>query len=92
MSKEFDHHYVPQFHLRMWEDADHKIIQWGRIPYNNKLVRTEVSTAATAYEPGLYSLEDVIPEDAQQIETQIFGKIETEASAVFRKLIQGRQH
>lgn len=87
MSKEGDHHYVPQFHLRMWERPDGKINQWGRIAFNNKLVRTSVTSAATAYVPGLYSLEYVNETEAQQIEKEIFGKIETEAKPVLAKLI-----
>lgn len=46
-----------------------------------------MTTAATAYTPGLYALEQVVPEEAQQIETKVFGKIETEASPVLDKLI-----
>ncbi|MGL4090698.1 DUF4238 domain-containing protein [Agrobacterium cavarae] len=87
MSKEGDHHYVPQFHLRMWEQPDGKIDQWGRIAFNNKLVCTSVTSAATAYVPGLYSLEHVNETEAQQIEKDIFGKIETEAKPVLAKLI-----
>ena len=89
MSKEGDHHYVPQFHLRMWERPDGKIDQWGRIAFNNKLVCTSVTSAATAYVPGLYSLEHVNETEAQQIEKDIFGKIETEARPVLAKLISG---
>jgi hypothetical protein len=87
LSKEGDHHYVPQFHLRMWERPDGKISQWGRIPFNDKLVCTPVTSAATAYIPGLYSLEHVSEAEAQQIERDIFGKIETEAKPVLAKLI-----
>lgn len=87
MSKEGDHHYVPQFHLRMWEGADGKINQWGRIPFNDKLICTPVTSAATAYLPGLYSLEHVSQSEAQQIERDIFGKIESEAGPVLAKLI-----
>ena len=87
MSKAGDHHYVSQFHLRKWEGADRKITQWGRIAYNGKLVRKLVSTAQTAYVPGLYMLEHVSPHEAEQIETKIFGGIETEAKPVLDKLI-----
>lgn len=87
LSKERDHHYVPQFHLRMWENADGKINQWGRVAYNGKLVSARVTSAATAYVPGLYALERVNQVEAQQIETQILGKIETEAKPVLEKLI-----
>lgn len=87
MSKEGDHHYVPQFHLRMWQGLDGKINQWGRIPFNNKLVCKPVTSAATAYLPGLYSLEHVNETEAQQIERDIFGKIESEAKPVLAKLI-----
>jgi hypothetical protein len=89
MSSEVDHHYVPQFHLRNWEAGDKKITQWGRIPHNGKLVRQPVSAAGTAYVPGLYSLELVPPEEIQQIETNILGRIEDEAAPVLQKLVAG---
>ena len=87
MSKEGDHHYVPQCHLRMWENRAGKINQWWRIPFNNKLISKPVTSASTAYVPGLYSLEHVNEEESQQIERDIFGKIETEAKPVLVKLI-----
>ncbi|MBB5752859.1 DUF4238 domain-containing protein [Prosthecomicrobium pneumaticum] len=87
MSKAGDHHYVPQFHLGMWSGPSGQINQWGRIAYNNKLVCTPVTTAATAYVPGLYSLAHVNDEEAQQIETELFGRIETSAKPVLEKLI-----
>lgn len=87
MSKTGDHHYLPQFHLRMWENGDGKISQWRRIPFNNKLVCKPVTPAATAYLPGLYSLAHVRDEEVQQIETELFGKIETATKPVFEKLI-----
>lgn len=87
MSVERDHHYVSQFHLRKWENADGKVYQWGRIPYNGKLVVKLVSTAGTAYKPGLYALQHTPPEEAQQIEERILGKIESEAAPVLEKLI-----
>jgi hypothetical protein len=87
VSVEGDHHYVPQFHLRNWEGSDHQITQWGRIAYNGKLVREQVTAAGTAYVPGLYSLEHVPPEEVQQIETKILGQIEDRASPVLSKLV-----
>lgn len=87
LSKAGDHHYVPQFHLGKWSDQQGKISQWTRIPFNNKLVYKPVTTAATAYVPGLYSLAHVNDEEAQQIEIKLFGKIETAAKPVLDKLI-----
>ena len=87
MSKEGNHHYVPQFHLAMWKNAEGNIRQWGRIPHNNKLVCTNLTTAATAYVPGLYSIAHVSAEEMQQIETKLFGKIDMEAKPVLEKLI-----
>ncbi|NKX75612.1 DUF4238 domain-containing protein [Tritonibacter mobilis] len=87
LSKERDHHYVPQFHLRKWANREGEIVQWGRIRHNDKLVCKPVSAAATAYVPGLYALSHVSDEEAQQIETRILGKVETEAKPVLEKLI-----
>ncbi len=82
-----DHHYLPQFHLRKWEGDNGKLSQWGRVSFNNKLVRRYVTTAQTAYVPGLYALEHVLPHEAQQVEVRIFGRIETETAPILDKLI-----
>lgn len=87
MSKEGDHHYVSQFHLRKWEGSDGKIMRWGRVAYNGNLTRKPVSSAGTAYVRGLYSLQYVLSKESQQIEEKVFGKIETEARPVLEKLI-----
>jgi hypothetical protein len=71
----------------MWQRPGGKIDQWGRIPFNKKLVCTAITSAATAYVPGLYSLEHVNETEAQQVERYIFGKIDTEAKPVLAKLI-----
>ncbi|WP_457301306.1 DUF4238 domain-containing protein [Phyllobacterium sp. P5_D12] len=88
MSKEGDHHYVPQFHLRKWEGVDGKLMQWGRIGHNGKLICKSVATAGTGYVPGLYSLHGVNPKHVQQIETEVFGRIESKAKPVMDKLIE----
>ncbi|WP_425105448.1 DUF4238 domain-containing protein [Ancylobacter sp.] len=79
---------MPQFHLGMWSGPSGQINQWGRIAYNNELVCTSVTKAATAYVPGLYSLAHVNDEEDQQIETKLFGKIENAAKPVLEKLIR----
>src|SRR5258708_18055310 len=88
MSVEGDHHYVPQFHLRNWENKDREITQWGRIAHSGKLVRRPVPAAGTAYSPGLYSLEQVDLAETQQVETKILGQIEDRASPVLRKFVR----
>lgn len=72
----------------MWAGPDGKISQWGRIPYNNKLVHTPVTAAATAYHPGLYSLTHVPEDEVQQVEDKLFQRIETGAKPVLDRLIR----
>lgn len=78
---------MPQFHLRKWENRDGKLVKWYRTPFNNKLRAKLITAAAIAYTPGLYALEHASPDEMQQIENKVFGKIETEASPILNKLI-----
>lgn len=87
LSKKGNHHYVPQFHLRKWEKGNKKISQWGRTPHNNDLVCRQVTSAATAYSPGLYALEHVDDSKKQIIEQDIFGIIDNQAKPVMDKII-----
>ncbi|PCJ69144.1 MAG: hypothetical protein COA62_10905 [Rhodobiaceae bacterium] len=87
MSKEGNHHYLSQFHLDEWAGGSGKVIRWRRIEHQHKLAQKLVSTAATAYRPGLYSIQSSLPENTQIIEKKIFGQIENEAAPILRKLI-----
>ena len=62
---------------------------WGRIPHNNKLVNKQVAPAETAYIPGLYALEHVGEKEVQEVEKEVFGRIENNAAPVLEKLIGG---
>lgn len=88
MSKEGDHHYIAQFQLRQWADpATGKLVRWGRVAFNGKLTRKEVTSAQTGYKPGLYALTHVPPEEAQRIETEVFQPLESEGAMLLERLI-----
>ncbi|MER9840511.1 DUF4238 domain-containing protein [Mesorhizobium australicum] len=86
MSKEGDHHYVPQFHLRNWADSEGLVNRWGRIAHNGKLVQKRVSPAATGYVPGLYALEHVPSDKIHLIEEKVFGVVDRKAASILEKL------
>ncbi|HBM87658.1 MAG: DUF4238 domain-containing protein [Parvibaculaceae bacterium] len=87
VSKEGDHHYLAQFHLKQWRNAQGEFVQWSRIPYKGGIRRKLVTPAQTAYVPGLYNLKSPRPEVVQKAEKEVFGRIENEASPILKKII-----
>jgi hypothetical protein len=50
-----DHHYLPQFHLEQWCDANGNVGVFSR-PHAGKLVfSTKLTPKGTGYEPNLYA-------------------------------------
>ena len=89
LSKEGDHHYVPQLLLRNWrvKKQDCKVKVWKRVAFNGNLHFKYWSTAQFGYQRGLYRLEDVGEHDSQFIEREVFGnQIENRAARILAKL------
>src|ERR1043165_1087363 len=91
MSAPKDHHFFAQFHLEAWaEKPDGKIptykMQDGAIRFSRRHPK------GTGFEPHLYSLEDVLPEERGRIEIEFFGKyIDNNAAPVYQKIIADEQ-
>ena len=91
MSADGDHHYIPQFHLQKWENATKEVTVWRRIDHTGKLFVERKTTAAVAYVPGLYAMQQVPSERSQVIENSVFANaVETNAAPILGKLIAGR--
>lgn len=91
MSKDGDHHYVPQFHLRQWAKSDGKLTCWKRIAHNGKIVSDSKYPVEVGKVEGLYSLKHVMPEFEQAVETLIFSQeIDNAAAPILEKIIAGK--
>lgn len=85
-----DHHYLPQFHLNQWSDANGIVGVFSR-PHAGKLVfSTRLTPKGTGFERNLYALHGTVPDQRHIIETTFFTPmIDTPASAVLPKLLGG---
>lgn len=88
MSEPINHHYLPVFYLRHWCDTSGRLIRFHR-PYT-KVVASEISPRATAYEPFLYSLEGFPEQIKQDIEKQFFSAIVDEPASRTMKVLIDR--
>jgi uncharacterized protein DUF4238 len=86
MSEPVDHHYVPEFYLRLWEGSDKKICRYHR-PHSN-VVTHRISPSHTGYEPQLYALHSHPSETRQTIEKEFFSQaIDDPAATALRSLL-----
>jgi hypothetical protein len=83
MSEPTDHHYLPQFFLKRWARSDGRVCSWKRLS-RNKVAMTPVAPKHTAYEPRLYSIENVPENEAQTIERKFFAKIDSDAANILQ--------
>lgn len=65
-----------------------EITQWGRAPFTNKLFKKRVTSAETAYKPGLYAVSSPSSDKQQIIEREIFGRLDNDASKVMQKILR----
>lgn len=87
MSDPNKHHYVPQFFLRQWADADGRLVRYYR-PYK-EVVATRTAPRSTAYEEGLYSVEGAAPGQQNAIEKDFMApKVDDPAALAMQVLIE----
>lgn len=81
-----NHHYVPQFYLKQWAEAD------GRLPYyrwiKGHAVPGRIAPRSTAYEPDLYARTKVPTDERHVVETHFFSKLDSKASIIHGRLMR----
>lgn len=87
MSEPRDHHFVPQFLLAQWCNADDKLTVYSR-PHHT-VVTSELNPRSTGYERNLYAYTGLPPDQTQVVETQFMRHIDDAAAPVLRKLLAG---
>jgi hypothetical protein len=81
-------HYVPQFLLRGWCNEDGKLTVYSR--RQRRVVTSERTPRATAFEPNLYAYDDVPSEKRHAIENEFMTpKIDTPAACIVKKILSG---
>lgn len=80
------HHFVPQFALRYWAEAD------GRVPYfariGRQIVRGRVAPEYTGFEPDLYAFNDVDGDRRHLVEEEFFKKLDNAAAPIYARMEQ----
>lgn len=81
------HHYIPQFYLKSWNDANGEVMRYYR-PHS-KLVASPIAPRGTGFEADLYALQDVSEDDRQRFESDFMTqRVDTPASEALRIMMQ----
>lgn len=83
------HHYIPQFYLRPWLGADHKLTVFGREPYSGRIRSRRRGTNSTGYEDNLYTIPGATEETKQNIERIFMSTVDTTAARARDMLLNG---
>jgi hypothetical protein len=78
-----DHHFIPAFYLKQWEDPSGQIIEHKLIvnaQVGRKLVKKPIGRDATGFERDLYAFPELPPDAAQFIEQQFLAYADQKAS------------
>lgn len=79
------HHFLPEFYLRRWANAQGEVIEFSR-PYK-KVAWKRRHPAATGYQPNLYAIESrKDPRARQEIELDVMAPLDFEASKALDEL------
>ena len=87
MSDKQDHHYIPQFLLRGWCNQSRRLTVYSR--QQKGIVTSTLNPRSTAFEPNLYTYEQVPPEKRNAIENDFISRIDTAASLIVQKMLNG---
>ena len=82
------HHYIPQFYLRPWCGADHKLQEF-RKSYQGRIQTGRYGPKSTGYEVDLYALDGVLPEARQKVEQTFMSLVDSKAKLVRDMLVAG---
>jgi hypothetical protein len=88
-----DHHYVPAFYLRAWEDASTgKLMEFRKVTARGevKVVSKPVSAQSTGYQKHLYSRETEIPGQLDHsFESEFLRYLDEDAAKALRRMLAG---
>lgn len=79
------HHYIPIFYLRAWTNQQGNLCEFSR-PYKSVVYKWR-HPSATGYQKNLYSVPGASPEDAEAIEKEHMGLVDSTAAQVHQKFL-----
>lgn len=82
------HHFVPEFLLREWKNANSEIYRYGRNGIG-QVTSKPLAAGAFGYRKGLYATEGLPPEHKQQVETLFMEPLDTAAALAHDVLVAG---
>jgi len=82
------HHYIPQFYLRPWLGADHKLQEFRR-GYGGKVQTGRYGPGSTGYVDDLYALPGVSDKTRHKIESMFMAPVDNSAALARDLLLQG---
>lgn len=83
------HHYIPQFYLRPWLGADHKLEEFGIEPFSGQIRSRRRGTNSTGYVEDLYILPGVTEETQHNVERIFMGAVDATAKIARDQLMAG---
>lgn len=89
MSDPEKHHHVPQFYLAGWAGDDGRVTVYSR--QNGRVVASRRAPKHTAFEPRLYTIESLPPQDQQWVEREVMSRaVDGPAAHVLTRLVEGK--
>lgn len=82
------HHYIPEFYLKQWANAEGRLTQFSK-PYRDTVVPKRVYPRQTGFVDRLYILQGVPEEQADVYERLFLSPVDSRAADVLRKLKDG---
>src|SRR5262249_15309640 len=82
------HHYIPQFYLSNWCNADGDLWSYHRIP--TKLIINKVRPKSAGYEKELYTLAHLPAEARQSVEKYVTADVDNRAATALQKMTKSK--
>ncbi|MEH2471988.1 hypothetical protein V1281_006825 [Nitrobacteraceae bacterium AZCC 2161] len=80
------HHYIPVFYLKQWT-RDRRLVEFSR-QHSGVAKPRHTSPTGTGYEPGLYRVEGLPDEQAEEVERKFFGPVDNTANEALQIHLQ----
>jgi hypothetical protein len=88
MNEPIDHHYLPIFYLSRWADENGRVVRFERT-HSGIVKAKRVVPKGTAYEPKLYSVAGLPPEEAHSMEKEFMARLDDQAASALLLLEAG---
>lgn len=84
------HHFLPEFYLGEWRDANRQIIRFTK-PYGNMVKPKRVFTAGAGYIEKLYAVEGLPNEAKLDMESEFLSPVDSRAADALRCMLTGEE-